>query len=75
MSGLYEAVIGTPQITTYVMRNPHEKLRRKLCCFYCGGFLIITYKEVALVIEGIAADAAITAELKCHKCHTIIQIC
>lgn len=75
MSGTVEAIHGKPAVTTYVMRDPYEKLRRQLHCFYCGGFLIITYKEVAAVIEGSAADAAITAELKCRKCNTLFQIC
>lgn len=75
MSGLYEATIGKPAITTYVMRNPHDKIRRRLCCFYCGAFLIVTYKEVAMVIEGVATQEAITAELKCRKCNVFIEIC
>lgn len=76
MSGMYEAVMGAPEVVTYVLKNPYQKIKRRLFCMYCGGFLQVTYKEIAMVIEGSPADPeAITAEIKCSKCKAIIEIC
>lgn len=68
-------IIGRPEIVTYVLKSTRPKIRRPMYCVNCGGLLQFTYRQVVMIIQGVAAPEEVIDEIKCKKCPQIIEIC
>lgn len=76
MSGMYEKIVGKPEIVTLILKNPYIRIKRRLFCIFCGAFLQVTYKQVDKILEGTPAEpTTIEAEITCPKCKALFETC
>lgn len=68
-------VNGRPEITSFVMKTRHPKVRRPIHCVHCGSRMFFSYKAVTMVIEGAALPAEVEHEIRCDRCKGIYEIC